>query len=254
MSLTEAKRPQGLNARAIALQSRLTTRRADSADEREAIFRLRYEAYLREGAIGERADGRFTDAVDDQENTFLFGVYLDDALAGSIRLNVTLPDASLLPTTAVFPEFVQPKIDAGCVIVDPTRFVANHALSRHMPELPYLTLRLAWLAMEHFEGDHILLAIRPEHRAFYRRYWNATEVCEARPYPKLTKPVGLSMVDYQTVRELVELRYPFLASTAAERAGLFAPRLLPDVIGMAGDLHANLWQVERPRTKASLTH
>jgi hypothetical protein len=250
MSTIEAMRPQGLNARAASLLKRITYRRAIDAEDREAIFRLRHEAYLREGAITARADQRFTDPVDEQENAFIYGVYVDDALAGSIRLNVTLPYATALPTTAVFPDIIEPMLDAGCIIVDPTRFVANPGLSRRMPELPYLTLRLAWLAMEHFEGEYILLAIRPEHRAFYRRYWSATELCEARPYPKLTKPVGLSVVNYLDVKKTVEARYPFLASTDAERASLFAPHRVPEV---ADDTLADIWQIEPARAERNFS-
>jgi hypothetical protein len=246
MSTIEAMRPQGLNARAASMLKRVTYSRAIGSEDREAIFRLRHEAYLREGAITARTDQRFTDAVDEQENAFIFGIYLDEALAGSIRLNVTLPFASALPTTAVFPEIVQPMIDAGCVIVDPTRFVANSSLSRRLPELPYLTLRLAWLAMEHFEGEYILLAIRPEHRAFYRRYWSAIELCEARPYPKLTKPVGLSVVNYLDVKKAVEARYPFLASTEAERTSLFA---MHHVAEQSDDALTDLWQLNPARAE-----
>lgn len=250
MSTTEAVRPLGLNARIASVSTRLRYRRALAHADREAIFRLRHEAYVREGAIGARADGRFADAVDDQDNTFLYGIYIDDALVGSIRLTVTLPYATALPTTAVFPEIVQPKIEAGCVLVDPTRFVADRDVSRHMPELPYLTLRLAWLAMEHFEGDYILLAIRPEHRAFYRRYWSATDSCEARPYPKLSKPVGLSVVNYLEVKREVEMRYPFLASTAAERSSLFSPQPAP--VGIA-DACVDVWQAEQDRPEHNVT-
>jgi hypothetical protein len=250
MSTIEAMRPQGLNARAASLLERITYRRAIQSEDREAIFRLRHEAYLREGAINARADQRFTDAVDNQENAFIYGVYFDKALAGSIRLNITLPNASTLPTTAVFPDIVEPMIDAGCVIVDPTRFVANHSLSRRLPELPYLTLRLAWLAMEQFEGEYILLAIRPEHRAFYRRFWSATELCEARPYPKLTKPVGLSVVNYLNVKKAVEARYPFLASTDAERASLFATHHVSE---QTDDTLGDIWQRSPARAERNFS-
>jgi hypothetical protein len=246
MSTIEAMRPQGLHARAASLLERITYRRAIQSEEREAIFRLRHEAYLREGAISARPDQRFTDAVDEQENAFIYGVYVDEVLAGSIRLNITLPNASALPTTAVFPDIVEPMIDAGCVIVDPTRFVANHSLSRRLPELPYLTLRLAWLAMEHFEGEYILLAIRPEHRAFYRRFWSATELCEARPYPKLTKPVGLSVVNYLNVKKAVEARYPFLASSDAERASFFATHHVSE---QTDDTLSDIWQFNPARAE-----
>jgi hypothetical protein len=69
--------------RIAQLLRKVEYRRAESTDEREAIFRLRYQAYLREGAIGPNSSKRFTDPVDNQANTWNFGVYIDDVLAGS---------------------------------------------------------------------------------------------------------------------------------------------------------------------------
>jgi hypothetical protein len=46
---------KSLSDRVLALLERVNYRRADTAEEREAIFRLRYEAYLSEGAIPGRA-------------------------------------------------------------------------------------------------------------------------------------------------------------------------------------------------------
>ena len=47
--------PQKILAdRLAALLAKIECRRADSVEEREAVFRLRYRAYLREGAISAR--------------------------------------------------------------------------------------------------------------------------------------------------------------------------------------------------------
>ena len=72
----------------MALLERVNYRRADTAGEREAIFRLRYEAYLREGAIPPSTSGRFCDALDDATNAWIFGLYIEGELASSIRLHV----------------------------------------------------------------------------------------------------------------------------------------------------------------------
>lgn len=69
--------------RVAQLLDRIDCRAACSEEEREAIFRLRYPAYLHEGAIGPNFSGTFCDPYDDSENAWLFGLYLEGALPSS---------------------------------------------------------------------------------------------------------------------------------------------------------------------------
>lgn len=200
---------------------RIEYRLAVSPQDRERIFHLRYQAYLREGAIAQKDDERFTDPVDELPNCFIFGVHADGELAGAIRLNISVPGLPPIPTASVFPDTVLPQIEAGRVLVDPTRFVADTHWSRELPELAYLTLRLPWLAMEHFNADIMLAAVRPEHYPFYRRLWGNTVVSPPRLYPGLAKPVMLSQLDYAKAAPRVEALYPFFRARADERAAIF---------------------------------
>lgn len=210
-----------LTDRVLRALERIEYRLAVSEIDRERIFALRYQAYLREGAIAPNAGQRFTDAVDEQQNCFIFGVYADGDLAGSIRLSISRPGMPDIPTAKVFPETVLPQIEAGRVLVDPTRFVADARWSRELPELAYLTLRLPWLAMEHFGADIMLAAVRPEHYPFYRRLWGNTVVSPPRLYPGLAKPVMLSQLDYAKAAPRVEALYPFFRARDDERAAIF---------------------------------
>jgi len=210
-----------LSDRATLLLETVDYRRAETAEEREAIFRLRYDAYLREGAIGPNPTQRFADPVDDEENCWIFGVYIEGVLASSIRLSVTIPTCTDLPALHVFSDLLSPEIEAGKLIVDPTRFVADRTSSRLHPELPYITLRLPWMAMEYFQADLMLATVRAEHQAFYKRLWGNQVICPPRPYPGLDKPISLMTCDYQAVRERVLRRYPFFGSSFLERRKLF---------------------------------
>jgi len=210
-----------LSERVMRALERIEYRMAVSQRDREDVFRLRYHAYLREGGITANADERFTDPVDEQPNCFIFGVHIDGELAGSIRLNISVPGLPEIPTASVFPDTVQPQIEDGRVLVDPTRFVADAQWSREVPELAYLTLRLPWLAMEHFHADIMLAAVRPEHYPFYRRLWGNTVVSPPRLYPGLAKPVMLSQLDYAKAAPRVEALYPFFRARPGERAAIF---------------------------------
>jgi hypothetical protein len=213
--------PSSLNDRATQLLDAVDYRLAEISEEKEAIYRLRYDAYLREGAIAPNSSHRFADPIDEQENCWIFGVYIDGALASAIRLSVTIPTCIDLPALHVFSDLLTPKIEAGELIVDPTRFVADRTSSRLHPELPYITLRLPWMAMEYFQADIMLATVRTEHQAFYKRLWGSQLICPARPYPGLDKPISLMTCDYQDVREKVLRRLPFFRSSSLERRKLF---------------------------------
>jgi hypothetical protein len=211
-----------LSDRVLSLLERVDYRRADTPEEREAIYRLRYAAYLREGAITANASERYCDALDDADNVWTFGVYVEGQLASSIRLHVATRQAPVLPALNVFADLLDPEIAAGKTIIDPTRFVADRAASRRHPELCYVTTRLAVLASEYFNTSLLLATVRSEHQAFYRRVFGHRLICEPRHYPSLTKPISLMALDYAMARERLVARNPFFRSTMFERRMLFA--------------------------------
>jgi hypothetical protein len=223
LSVAAAPRPsRNLADRVHGLLERIDYWRAETADDREAIFRLRYHAYLREGAIPANAEGRFADPLDDSHNVWIFGVYVDGELASSIRLHVATPQHPELPALNVFSDLLTPEITAGKTIIDPTRFVADRAASRRFPELCYVTTRLAWLASEFFGTNLLLATVRSEHQAFYQRVFGHRLICDPRHYPSLVKPISLMALDFPLARERVVQRNPFFRSTFFERRMLFA--------------------------------
>ena len=219
--LDSATAPKNFSDRLAALASRIECRRADSAEDREAIFRLRYKAYLREGAISPNAAERFSDADDEADNAYIFGLYLDGELASSLRLHIGSKEHPDFPSLHVFPDVLQPRLDAGRVILDITRFVADERLSRLYRGLPYVTVTPTLLAAEYFHVDDMLAAVRVEHQAFYQRAFHHRVLCAARPYPQLAKPISLMALDFPNEREWLYRRYPFFRSTVREQRMMF---------------------------------
>jgi N-acyl-L-homoserine lactone synthetase len=207
--------------RNVDLLDNVDYRLAETPEEREEIYRLRYRAYLREGAIRPSDDQRVTDRFDNMRNSWIFGVYLDGVLASSVRISVASPEIPSSPSMDVFPDLLEPELKAGKVMVDPTRFVADPAREKRYPELPYVTLRLAYIACGHFNADLGLASVRVEHQAFYRRVFMHQPVSAPREYPGLVKPICLMAVDYPAMRDKVFERYPYLRSSYFERRMLF---------------------------------
>ena len=207
---------------------------ATSRIDREEIFRLRYESYLNEGAIEERASRMFNDEYDEFDNCWIFGIHLNDALAGSIRFHVITPEDRKGPAYDVFPDLVGPMLDDGMTLIDPTRFAADSEATKNFPEMPFLTLRVACMAYEYFDADYVLATVRKEHAAFYRRVFNAEFMCEPRPYPMLKSQICLLRANVRGVREKLARRYPIFESSLTERRMIF-------------DQQASVQQVEEER-------
>jgi hypothetical protein len=189
--------------------------------DKEEIYRLRYRAYLREGAVKESAEQRVTDQYDDLPNSWTFGVYFNGDLYSSVRISVLTPEWRQSCSAEAFGEILHPLLDRGQIIIDPARFVADPGRVKRLPELPYLTLRLAYMACEYFKANLGLAIVRAEHQAFYRRVFLHETIAEPRIFPGLLKPVGLMAADFPAMKEKVFERYPIMRSTAFERRMLF---------------------------------
>ncbi len=196
-------------------------RLAATPEEKDKIYRLRYRAYLREGAILPSASERVTDRYDDAPNTWTFGVYLHGELYSSIRVSVLNSEWRASPSADMFADILHPELDRGLTIIDPTRFVADPEKAKRFPELPYVTVRLGWIACGYFNADIGLANVRPEHRAFYRKVFLQEPLGEPRLHPGLIKPVGLVAAHYPSIRERVFQRFPYMRSSAFERRMLF---------------------------------
>jgi hypothetical protein len=196
-------------------------RLAETPEEKDRIYRLRYRAYLREGAILPSESERVTDRYDDLPNNFTFGIFLHGELYSSIRISVLTSEWRGSPSSEMFTDLIHPELDRGKIIIDPTRFVADPDKAKRFPELPYVTVRLGYVACGYFNADIGLANVRPEHRAFYRKVFLQEPWGEPRLYPGLIKPVGLMAAKYPLIRDRVFQRFPYMRSSAFERRMLF---------------------------------
>lgn len=234
MSVTNlATQPDGRVERLFNLLDRTDYRIISTDEDRDAVFQLRYESYLRENAIGPDFSRRLSDHYDDLENTTIFGVFLDGELTATIRASVGTNDYPEFPAMEVFGDLLSDELAAGKSFVDSTRFAIKEHASRTYPGLvPYIVARAPWMVAEYFQADYMLAGVRPEHRAFYARVMDFKLVSGPRFYPKLASPHFLMSCDYAASRETVQRRNPAFRSTFFERRMLMehqtlaiAPRL-----------------------------
>src|SRR6266705_2544242 len=88
-------------------------RLAETPEEKQRIYRLRYQAYLREGAIMPSEAGRVADPYDDLPNNFTFGIFVHGELYSSIRISVLTSDWRGSLSSEMFSDLLHPELDRG---------------------------------------------------------------------------------------------------------------------------------------------
>lgn len=205
----------------LSVLERVEYRFCDSGEDLEAIYRLRYDSYLRVGMLKPNAMQMVTDSFDDLPNSYRFGVFYDGELVSTLRLHHVTATHPLSPSTEVFGDVLMPRLAAGETFVDPSRFAASADWSSALKVLPYVTLRLAMVGARYFNPDACLTAIKEEHAAFYKRVFMAECIVPGRTYPGLTVPVYLYQSRTPEAVDQAERRFPFFKSSAFERRLLF---------------------------------
>jgi hypothetical protein len=204
------------------LLERVEYRRADSIEDKQAIYRMRHEAYMRAGTVEPRRSGMFHDKLDEVENAWLIGLYIDGELASALRLHISASPEVPLPAAKTFADVLEPHLLAGRMIIDATRFVSKLEFSQQYSEMPYITLRPTFLAEEFFGADYVTAACLVEHQTFYRRMFGGVPWSLPREYPHFRRPMAFLGYDCKARREMTHERYPFYRSTEAEQARLFS--------------------------------
>jgi hypothetical protein len=221
--------------RVLRFLERVEHRIARTDCDREAAYQLRYDAYVRNDLMRPRADRRlFDERYDLDANAWITLTFVDGELAATTRLNLGIGEDAVLPSVAVYPDVVVPRLRAGFVLLEATRLAANIRISGSNPELAYVALRPACMAAVHFDVDFAVASPRLEHMAFYRRVLLFSQWCEPRPYPGLSAKFGCMGSEYRVVRTRIEARYPFFKSDPAERASLFGQSMAPGTV--AGEM------------------
>jgi hypothetical protein len=218
---SEAEPRASLFVRGGALFDRVDYRPIDTPEQKDQLYQMRYRAYTHGGLIPPSESQRYSDSYDDAPNAWTFGIYVDGEIYSSIRLQVLTSEQRMSCTTDLFGDVLHPRLDRGEVFIDPARFVANPEKAKRFPELPYLTVRLVFLACEYFHADTGLALVRPAHQAFYRRVFLNETIAEPRLFPNALAKVALMASDFRAVREKVLTRFPIMRSSAFERRTLF---------------------------------
>jgi hypothetical protein len=223
--------PAALSIRSTAQLSgfskRVTARVARSYTERDAIFKLRYQCYLRAGLVSQNSFLRYLEPEDHVANASLMGLYLGRRLIGSLRLQIGNASSPYFSSLDLFSHVLEPLLRSDKTIVDMSRVATEGELARQYVWMPYLILRSWLMAAEHFRADYISAAMRPQHLIFYRRLLDSDMHSEIRTPPDDPKTLGLLTVNFASSAKRLYENLPFLRSTPFERQQLFEHSTTP---------------------------
>ena len=217
--------PAALSIRRIVelsnFANRVTCRLASSFIEWDAIFKLRYQSYLRAELISQNSFGRHIEPADHAANAYLMGLYIERRLVSSLRLQIGSTATPNFSSLELFPHALEPLLKNNKTIVDMSCVATDGDLARPCVWLPYLILRCWITAAEHFHADYIAASVRPQHQLFYQRVLNCELHSERRLPPHQLASVGLVTLNFASSAKRLYENLPFLRSTPSERQQLF---------------------------------
>jgi len=100
-----------LFARESGLSDRVECRLMQTPEEKDAIYLLRYKAYLHGGVTAPAESERVCDHYDDAPNAYITAIYVDGELCSSIRLNVVTPDCRISGSADLFGDILHFFVD-----------------------------------------------------------------------------------------------------------------------------------------------
>lgn len=217
-----AKGNSVLNRSIMQLLEHVEYRLITGGEDSEAIYRLRYQSYLRSGMCGPIASGMFEDRWDNLPNSYRFGVYCYGQLVSTLRIHYISREYPYSPSVDAYPEILTERLARGETFIDGTRFATDPDGAPAPGVLPFVTLRLAMVASCYFRQNAVLTPVKVEHSAFYARYFQAEQRTEAKVFPGVLAPIALfEIASGENMRRTLE-RFPFFKSTPMEQRMMFA--------------------------------
>jgi len=142
-------------------------RKASGQDELEAIFRLRYDSYLRKGYIPSNPDGIMLDEWDELSTTTHFVSIENGELIGAVRL--VMDSTKGLPMERVFPEVINKLRKRGRKLAEASTLVVAEVQSGSSRKLWVKLCKALWEEAEARRIDDLCVAVTQNHLGFYKR-------------------------------------------------------------------------------------
>lgn len=172
---------------------------ARTPSQREAVFRLRYEAYHDLGHICGNDEGSLSDEYDHVPGSSIYGVTMDGVLVSTIRLGVLSGSETSSITYDVFKDYLDPILTGGETIAHGSRLATRCADAAARRNAVLYTLSLAAIYSAKMRADRGAIIVRESHVPFYRRH--GFELVDGpRFYHETRTPLSLMMIGLRAQR------------------------------------------------------
>ena len=197
------------------------------ADETpDEILTLRYSCYNNEGIIDSNPENIFKDDYDLDREAYNCCILNEGVPVSAIRISVLKGDKRYSLSYESFSDVLDPYLDEGKTIVDPTRFVVCEDAAKFIPDLHLLTLRFPLLALQYFNAEIGLGSVRKKHSGFYKRVLQGETICSAREYPGLNVELILMVCNFADNKNSILSKYPIFQDNGNEGENLFGNQFL----------------------------
>lgn len=174
-------RDGGASQDAPAEASGIVYKAAQHRDEREAAFRLVYQAYMRAGLIEPNPSQLRVTPYQLQPGSTIFVAVLRDEVISTVSL---IGDCLLgLPMESIYRHEVAALRAAGVRFGEVSALAdRRRQMSRTLPV--FVQLMRLMVQTAHRQGlDRLLVAVHPRHARFYQRFLSFQRLAEERSYP-----------------------------------------------------------------------
>lgn len=209
-----------LDERIFQIMDHIEYRQIMSPEDFESISELRSRAFDAHTVYDHKLNGNAVDESDRQPGVQVFGMYYENQLVSTIRLAKVSKEAPNSQSVRLFSDKLKPLVDQDMTFIDPSRFAVDEEVSRQLPGITLLTLRVAFMATVYHQADACLALVKEEHAAFYRRVFRSTALAGPRKFEGFAIPLVLFASPLANRADICR-RYPLFNSTAAERRMLF---------------------------------
>ena len=187
---------------------------------KQAIYALRYRAFIDMGVITPRPDALFFDAYDDLKSTFTIAAFSDGVCVGTFRLTFGNGEASsqTMPCQSVFDEVNALAQEGYNSLVEFTRMVVAPELTNtSFRTTLYASLVRAGLIIAHAaRADYGLISVHPNLERFYGAMCGFRPLARAESYPGINAPTVLMGREFRALDAKRAKQNPFFKISSAE--------------------------------------
>ncbi len=171
-------------------------RRAVTDSDKQEIYKLRYEVYLKEGAIKKNSLGIITDEFDNIGNFEIYGFYEHGILIGSFRIHILRTEACTSPAKSAFPKEIGSYLAQDKIIIDPSKLTLKRDDNGNRERLINLMI-IPLVAAQMYQADIVTATARRKHMRLYKRLFYGIEVAEPKIWSTMLLPHGLMVSEFK---------------------------------------------------------